>query len=54
MVSQVIIIGKVRCIDAAQKLRRWVAGAILIGLAANAHAGPGFIESSRVSGDSMS
>ncbi len=48
-----IIIGKVRCFDAAQKSRRWIAGAILIGLAANAHAGPGFIESSRVSGDSI-
>ena len=41
-----------RFIDAAQQARRWIAGAILIGLAATAHAGPGFIEGSRVSGDS--
>ena len=39
-------------IGATQKSRRWIVGAILIGLAANAHGGPGFIESSRVSGDS--
>ena len=52
MVSQVLIIGKLRCIDAARKSYCRIVGAILIGLAANAHAGPGFIESSRVSGDS--
>jgi tetratricopeptide (TPR) repeat protein len=53
VVSQVSIIGKLRCIDAAPKSRRWIVGAILIGLAASAHSGPGFIESSRISGDSM-
>ena len=44
-----LLINKLRCIDAAQKSRRWIAGAIIISLAASAYAGPGFIESSRVS-----
>ena len=52
MVSQVLNIDNLRCIDASTKLRRWIAGVTLIGLAATAYAGPGFIESSRVSGDS--
>ncbi|MDH3482127.1 MAG: SPOR domain-containing protein [Gammaproteobacteria bacterium] len=39
-------------VDAASRLRQWIAGAILIGLISTAFAGPGFIESSRVSVDS--
>ncbi|MDH3577611.1 MAG: SPOR domain-containing protein, partial [Gammaproteobacteria bacterium] len=38
-------------VDATARLRQWIAGAILIGLTSSAFAGPGFIESSRVSGD---
>lgn len=52
MVGRVLIADELCCIDAARKSSRWIALAILFGLAAGAHAGPGFIESSRVSADS--
>ena len=52
MVGQVLSIDSVRFVDVARQARRWIAGAILVGLASTAFAGPGFIEGSRVSGDS--
>lgn len=45
--------GNVKSVSAARRSGHWIAGALLVTLAAAAYAGPGFIESSRVSGDLM-